>query len=50
MASSKIDEALSALDSRAGVNGEGEVRYFNCAETLFDGERVPAPLSRLASR
>ena len=41
MATTKIDELLSALGQ--GVNGNGEVRYCDCDETLIDGERMPAP-------
>jgi hypothetical protein len=38
-----IDDALAALDTRQSVNGSREVRYCDCAETLVNGKRVPAP-------
>ena len=38
-----LDDVLSALDARHGVNGDGAVRYCDCDELVIDGLRAPAP-------
>jgi hypothetical protein len=38
-----IDDVLNELDTRQGVNGDGEVRFCECAELVIYGVRVPSP-------
>jgi len=38
-----IDDLISSLDARVGVNGEGEDRYCDCDELIICGARVPVP-------
>jgi len=38
-----IDDMLSSLDARVGVNGEGEGDFCDCDETLIHGLRIPIP-------
>jgi hypothetical protein len=45
VATTKIDELLSALDARG--NGEA-LRYCDCDELIVDSERVPLPLTMAA--
>ena len=37
-----IDDLISSLDARHGVNGEGD-RYCECAELIIRGARVAVP-------
>jgi len=38
-----IDDLISSLDARVGVNREGEACYCECAELIICGVRVPIP-------